>query len=190
MFSLLRPSDQAIVERISIRRTSELTYHDIGSTRHDQAPAGYKVNQVSAVIGQGEMAFQKAIQAIRDLRILQLGWIEPVGHREPIALNSLIATIARQFGVYSLNVARIVYVQENEPDRYGFGYGTTVDYPIAGEERFSVAIDRATEAVRFEIYSFSRPRSLLMTLGTPFLRRMQRRFCREAVVVMTEACRS
>jgi uncharacterized protein (UPF0548 family) len=190
MFSVLRPSDQTIAERFSIRRTSELTYPGIGGTRHDQAPAGYKVNQASALIGHGEMGFQKAVQAIRDLRMLRLGWIEPVGPREQLSENSLIATLARQFGVYSLNVARVVYLEDSEPHRFGFGYGTTADYPLAGEERFSVIIDRATQAVRFEIYSFSRPASLLMKLGAPVIRRMQRRFCREAVAAMTVACQS
>jgi len=190
MLSFLRPSDALIAQRFSARRTAHLTYPAAGCTRHNQVPPGFLEIQTSARIGQGDAAFHKAIQAVRDLRMLQLGWIQPVGPREPIATNSLVGTLARQLGMYSLNIARIVYVEDNLPDRYGFGYGTTVDYPLAGEERLSVIMDRSTDAVRFEIFSFSRPRSLLMTLGLPWIRRMQHRFCREAIAAMTVACQS
>ena len=62
----------------------------------------------------------------------------------------------------------------DEPDRYGFAYGTLPAHPEEGEERF-VATRDETGAVRFEVAAFSRPHDLLTKLGGPVARAVQRR---------------
>ena len=60
----------------------------------------------------------------------------------------------------------------DEPDRYGFAYGTLPGHPERGEEAFVVERDK-TGAV-FKIIVFSRPAELLARLGGPVTRRIQR----------------
>ena len=70
-----------------------------------------------------------------------------------------------------LAACRIVAVVD-EPDRYGFAYGTLPAHPEEGEELFLVT--RADDGtVRFEITVFSRPHDLLTRLGGPIARRVQ-----------------
>ena len=90
--------------------------------------------------------------------------------------------LARLFPVWWLNACRIVYVVEEQGKvhRHGFAYGTLPDHAEAGEERFTVEWDRRDDQVWLDILAYSRPRHILTKLGYPMVRRMQKRFGREA----------
>jgi uncharacterized protein (UPF0548 family) len=68
---------------------------------------------------------------------------------------------------------RIVYVID-EPDRFGFGYGTLPGHPECGEESF--VVERDGDITVFRIMSFSRPAGTVARLGAPVARRIQLRF--------------
>lgn len=65
----------------------------------------------------------------------------------------------------------------DEPDRYGFAYGTLPLHPEEGEEAFLVERGDAGE-VRFRIVAFSRPSHWAARLGGPVSRRVQQRALR------------
>ena len=190
MFLFKRPDQELILRTADRHRHTELAYAHAGWTREYRCPDRFTTNRSSAVIGQGESVFQRAKAAICEYQMLQLGWIQTVGPQEPVARDSVVCTLARHWGVYTLNVARIVYVDDSLPDRFGFAYGTTQEYPLAGEERFTVSINGTTGEVTYEIFSFSRPLSLLVWLVLPSLRRAQRRFCRDSTTALRNACRT
>lgn len=183
MFLFRRPTAAFVAATMAAQRDAPFTYDAVGWTREQKVPDGFAVTHWKASIGRGTADFERAKRSLADHRMLRLGWIEPAGAIEPIAPGALVCTLARQAGLYSLNVGRIIYV-EDEPDRFAFGYGTLPEYPVRGEERFAVARDRVTDDVTFEIFSFSRPHSPLMLLARPFLRLVQRRFCRESSAAM------
>jgi len=99
-----------------------------------------------------------------------------------IATDQVVAIVARVLGVWSLNAARIIYVID-EPQRFGFAYGTLPGHVELGEERFSI---EQTEdgSVWYEILAFSRPRHVLTKLGYPVVRRLQKRFGLESAAAM------
>jgi len=183
MLLLRKPTADFIASTMESQRGSRFTYDAIGWTKERRVPTGFTVTQWRALIGSGEDGFRQAKRAVAEYRMLRLGWIEPVGSPEPIAPGSLVCTLARQSGLYSLNVGRIIYVDAST-DQFAFGYGTLPEYPVRGEERFAVALDRVTNEVSFEIFSFSRPQSPLMLLARPLLRQVQRRFCTQAAAAM------
>jgi uncharacterized protein (UPF0548 family) len=180
---LRKPTAEFIAATMRSQRNAAFTYDAVGWTRERKVPAGFAVTQARSVIGNGADDFQRAKRAAAEYRMIQLGWLEPVGTPEPITPGSLVCTLARQSGLYSLNVGRIIYV-EDSADHFAFGYGTLPEYPVRGEERFAVALDRDTSAVTFEIFSFSRPQSPLMLLARPLLRQVQRRFCTQSTAAM------
>lgn len=190
MLLLQRPTDNLIDATINAQRHADLTYDCVGWTARSAAPAGFTVQQWSSLIGNGVRAFERAKDAVRQYRMLDIGWLQRIGPAEPVSPNSTICMLARQVGLYSLNVARIVYVDDQSADRFGFGYGTLPEYPLIGEERVTVDWDAASENVTFEIFSFSRPSSMLMSMGRPFIRRAQRRFCVDASAAMRYYCQS
>ena len=107
----------------------------------------------------------------------------------PIQTGVHVAVVARTFGLWWLNAARVVYVVDELGPirRFGFAYGTLPDHAESGEERFTVEWREADGAVWYDILAFSRPRQLLARLGYPFARRLQRRFARDSAAAMQKA---
>ena len=68
---------------------------------------------------------------------------------------------------------RVVWVRD-EPDTYGYGFGTLPGHPEHGEEAFLVSHDTAGRAW-FEVRAFSRPATWYARLGGPVTRRFQDR---------------
>jgi len=165
-----------------------LTYSQIGWTRRSECPVGFAKNQWEAVIGNGEHDFLRAKAAIRNCDMLCLGWMQPVGSDAQIVDGSMVGTLSRKLMMYSLNVNRVVYVDDQLSSRFGFGFGTTAHHLIIGEERFTVCLDESTGDVTYEIFSFSRPGSLFFRLACPWFRYLQRVFCHDSTLAMHAAC--
>src|SRR5579872_2101141 len=75
--------------------------------------------------------------------------------------------------ISAVAACRIVYVVE-EPNAFGFAYGTLPAHPEEGEEAFIVHRD-SQGPVSFVITAFSRPRHPLARLGGPATRQIQLR---------------
>ena len=99
--------------------------------------------------------------------------------------------LARHYGFWSLNTARIVYLVEEsgEVERFGFGYGTLPGHGERGEERFSVEWRREDGSVHYDVLAFSRPKHPLAWIGYPFVRSLQRRFARDSRREMVRAAK-
>lgn len=95
---------------------------------------------------------------------------------------------SERWAAYVTAAARIVYVVD-EPNRYGFAYGTLPHHPVAGEEAFLVEQDEGGN-VSFEIEVFSRPRHPLARLGKPVSRLVQKKTTRRYMRGMLEASRA
>jgi len=186
VFSLRRPDASLIEATIRAQESRPFTYDAVGWTTRPAAPAGFRAVDHASVVGRGADDFRRARRAMQEWRMLRLGWIERVGPAAPIVPGGLVGILARQAPLWVLSVGRIIAV-EDAPRTYAFSYGTLPEYPIRGEERFAVVHDPVTDLVRFEIYSFSRPSALLMWLGQPMVRLVQKRFCREASASMRRA---
>jgi uncharacterized protein (UPF0548 family) len=78
--------------------------------------------------------------------------------------------------VHALIADRIVYVVD-EPERFGFGYGTVEGHAERGEEAFIVEQD-SDGSVRLRLTIFSRPEHALARLGAPVTRAVQLRATR------------
>ncbi|OAI40311.1 hypothetical protein AYO40_04885 [Planctomycetaceae bacterium SCGC AG-212-D15] len=170
-------------------RNLPFNYTEIGCTRED-APSradGYQLDHYRTQLGAGASVFADACRATRAWQMLQLGWVRPCWPDAPIEEGALIATRARVFGFYIINVCRIVYVEEEPERRFAFAYGTLPGHVERGEERFAIDRDSADDTVWFSIRACSRPGSLWTFLGYPLARRLQRRFGRDSLSAMASA---
>ncbi len=188
MLSLRRPSTEMIRDFLTSQSKLGFTYRAVGATA-SKPPAGYAVDHTRIKLGEGEEVFTKAKAALKRWEQFHLGWMEVWSPETPIQTGEVVAVIARNLGLWSLNASRIVYVvDEDEPiQRYGFAYGTLPDHAETGEERFLVERDRANGEVLYDILAFSRPQLLLAWLGYPYVRRVQKRFGRESAAAMLKA---
>ncbi|HTG87378.1 MAG TPA: DUF1990 domain-containing protein, partial [Pyrinomonadaceae bacterium] len=78
-----------------------------------------------------------------------------------------------------------VYVID-EPERFGFAYGTLAQHAERGEERFTVEWNRKDETVWYDILAASQP-GPMARLGYPYARRLQKRFAQDSMKAMKRA---
>jgi len=180
MFFTRRPSDQRIRDFLKAQRDQPFSYQQVGATR-EKAPNSFNVDRHRIQLGQGEAAFERAKAAIREWKMFAMPWIQLCWPDTPIEIGSTVSVLVSHFGFRSLNAARIVYTID-QPQRFGFAYGTLPGHAEIGEERFTVEL-RQDRSVWYEIYAFSRPHGLARC-GYPFARLLQGRFARDSMSAM------
>src|SRR2546430_1258010 len=171
VFTLRKPDDQHLSHFLARQRTAPLTYPEVGATFGDVLPDGYHHTRASADLGVGEEVWARARAGIREWVAHAAAGITIVPADASIAEGTTVAVISSVGPLHVLAACRIVQVVD-EPDRYGFAYGTLPAHPEEGEERFVVTRDDVG-AVRYEVVAFSRPHDLFTRLGGPVSRRIQ-----------------
>ncbi|MGH9927648.1 MAG: DUF1990 family protein [Pyrinomonadaceae bacterium] len=188
MFLLRQPAGQTVRQFISAQQDLPFSYLEVGATRSEAAPADYTVDHNRVRLGDGDGAYQRAVSALRSWKQFDLGWVSIVPSNTPVEVGSTVAVQAHTFGFWLLNACRIVYViDEKEPvKRFGFAYGTLPDHVECGEERFTIEWHE-DNSVWYDIYAFSHPQRPLVRLGSAIARKLQQRFVRDSLAVMTRA---
>jgi uncharacterized protein (UPF0548 family) len=150
----------------------------------DNVPPRWFVNRSERCIGRGRAAFTRAAAELTSLNCLELGWLT---HR---VKDDVLAICSRQFGfVWMMNANRILD-RRSTSALHSVTWRTTRRHVLAGEERLSVRWDTASDDVLFEVRSFSRPRHLFAWAAYPYVIAQQKRFARDASIVMERACKS
>jgi uncharacterized protein (UPF0548 family) len=195
-FHIRRPTESRIAACLADGADAPFTYPEVGATRGGSSllPASVTrdcdVDRYETVLGTGRAVFVRARAALLDWRSFGIRWLELHGAASPVREGRVVATLVRAAGVFSLNPCRVVYVID-APDppscTTAFAYGTLPDHPEIGEERFLVAWDPVTNAVRYEILAFSRPGHPLVRLGYPYTRRLQKSFGASSLAALTRA---
>jgi uncharacterized protein (UPF0548 family) len=149
---------------------SDLTYAEVGATRHPVLPPGYAHAGRDEAIGHGRPCFERAAEGL-------FGWhmhrgaglrVSATGPRAAVGVE-----VTSRLLVFRIP-CRVVYVIDR-PDEQGFGYGTLPGHPVRGEEAFVLRLTGSGE-VRFRIRAFSRPATPLARLGAPVTRLTQAAF--------------
>lgn len=188
MLSLRKPNKALIDCWLEAQQGLDLNYPEICATR-EVLPSNYTIDRYSVALGHGHATYQRAVAAIRGLRMWEVAWIQLCWPTTAIETGAVLATLTRQLEVWFLNACRIVYlVDEEQPlRRFGFAYGTLAGHIEQGEERFTVEWRAADDTVWYEILAFSRPAHWLVTLGYPYTRWVQRRFGADSLRAMLKA---
>ena len=184
MFLLRKPSDQLIRNFISAQQNSAYGYGPLALTR-DSLSSGYTIDHNRVQLGSGAQCFNAAVTAIRQWKMFELGWLELFDKQTPIAPGATVAVVVNHLGFWSMNACRIVYVID-EPERFGFAYGTLAQHAERGEERFTVEWNRKDETVWYDILAASQP-GPMARLGYPYARRLQKRFAQDSMKAMKRA---
>lgn len=178
MFKITEPTDEDVTKFISSQRNLDFTYPEVGAT-NSAPPASYTVDHNRIQLGHGEATYKRAVEALKNWRQFELGWVTIVPRGVTVEIGATVAVKARAFGIWSLSAARVVYVID-EARRWGFAYGTLPDHVECGEERFLIEW-LADDSVWYDILAFSKPRHPLVRLSSPLARLLQKRFARESL---------
>lgn len=188
MFTLTEPSSDDVARFINSQRNLPFTYAEVGATRFDpvEAPRGFTLDHNRVLLGNGVELYERAIEALKQWRQFDLGWVTLVPGGVKLEKDAVVAVKARAVGTWSLSACRVVYtINEHGPVmRFGFAYGTLPDHVERGEERFLIERSPLDDSVWYDILAFSQPRHPLVKLGSPVARRLQKRFARDSLAVM------
>ena len=171
--TLGRPTDDKLARLLDEVRATPLTYPEHGRTlaRSADLPPGYHHVRAARDIGTGDAAWRAACEGVRAWRLHRGSGLRVAPVAPPIAVGTEVITDVALVGpVHVLAACRIVEVVD-EPDRFGFAYGTLALHPEQGEEAF--VVERVDDVVRLSVTAFSRGNGLLMRLGGPVARRQQ-----------------
>jgi uncharacterized protein (UPF0548 family) len=184
MFSTRPPTESLIRRQLETARNLPCSYTVALDTRNGlenlQVPKGYVVDHTRSEIGGGLSDFETAKSALRQWQHFDLGWVRVVNPEVPIAPGEVVAVEVRALGFWSLNLSRILYVID-EPNRFGFAYGTTPLHAERGEERFLLEYDPHSGNLSYDLLAVSQPAHPLAKLAYPYTRSLQHRFAPNSV---------
>jgi uncharacterized protein (UPF0548 family) len=188
VISFRKPSAESLRRIVAAQSALEFTYPRVGATKAGgPAPAGYIVDHTRVELGRGSPIFGRARDALARWDQFRLSWLQAFPDDTPLRAGETVIVLARAFGVWWTNAARIVYTID-EPEeplaRFGFAYGTLPDHLESGEERFLIEWDRETDQVSFDILAFSRPRHFLTRIARRQARAMQKKFGQQSAAAM------
>lgn len=178
MFMMREPSEEDARRFVASQRDLPFTYAEVGAT-NTTPPTSYTVDHNRIQLGSGAATFERAVDALKQWRQFDLGWVVIVPRGVPIEVGATVAVKARAFGTWSLNASRVVYTIE-ESRRFAFAYGTLPDHVECGEERFLIEW-LPDDSVWYDILAFSRPRHPLVRLSAPLARRLQKQFAHDSL---------
>jgi uncharacterized protein (UPF0548 family) len=138
---------------------TDLTYPEVGATRGEQLPAGYRHVRRHEPLGVGADVFRRAVDGLRGWQ-MQRGAGLRVPEQTPPPEVGVRVTMAVPFLRIPCQVVWVV----DEDRRYGYGYGTLPGHPEIGEEAFVVHLD-AADRVWLDLRAFSRPGRWYTRLG-------------------------
>jgi uncharacterized protein (UPF0548 family) len=166
-------------------RTDSLTYAPAGVSMGDIVPPGLKRRHWTTPLA-GSNAFERAGEALRTWGMHRGAGLH-VAADGPIAVGTNVAFSAPLPIGFVDGTCRIVVVVD-EPDRYGFAYGTLSVHPERGEEAFVVSRD-TNGNVRLDIDAVSRPAPMLARLFPPLGDHLQDRAVRRYLAAMRSLAR-
>jgi len=200
MFTLTEPTARDIDNFLTQQSKLPFSYAEVGATRTEpgngsSAPRGYNVDHNRVQLGSGAEVYARAVEALKQWRQFELGWVSLVPRGVRIEEGATVAVKARACGTWSLNACRVVYVVDDAgaavpSTRFGFAYGTLPDHIERGEERFLIEWNQRENSVWYDILAFSQPRHPLVRLGFPVARMMHKRFARDSLAAMKSAVES
>jgi uncharacterized protein (UPF0548 family) len=188
MLLLQKPSEDQIRRFLLSQGGQTFSYAEVGMTQ-SLAPSGYKADHNRIELGKGAAAFAGAIEAMRNWKMFDIGWVRLFRSDSPVEVGTTVCVRVHHFGFWSLNACRIVYVVDEDGaiERFGFAYGTLADHAERGEERFIIEWDHEDDSVSYDILAFSRPGQFLAKLGYALARGLQKRFARDSKQAMLRA---
>ena len=166
-------------------RSEAPTYAEIGATRDEMLPAGYRHDRYEAALGRGAEVYDASVRALRSWQPQRGAGVEVVPSDALVEERETVLLLIEVGVLRAVAPCRVVYVVE-EPGCFSFGYGTLPGHPERGEVAFTIRLDPSGN-VTFEVVSFSRTVDPFARLGTPLTRRLQTRVTRGYLTALQAA---
>jgi uncharacterized protein (UPF0548 family) len=146
------------------------TYQEVGATQHEVLPSGYHHVHVERRLGDPSV-FERAVTGLETWKAHEGAGMVVYPLESRLAPDATVLTSIKMGPLTMVAPCRIVRLWKSD-NSFGFAYGTLPGHPESGEESFS--LERRNDGTYFTIRAFSRSASLLVRLGAPVGRAVQR----------------
>lgn len=184
-FQFSKPNPTQLKAFLQQQEKDNFSYPEIGATQQTSV-AGYDNDDAHVLLGEGDAVWYAAKKALQDWQHFPFAWTKIHTTSTPPQKGQTVIVLFRLFGLWWLNSTRLVYTFD-EPNRYGFAYGTLNEHVERGEEVFWIEKNKAGQ-VFYHIKAFSRPNWWGVKLAYPLARHFQRRFRRDSSLQMKKLC--
>ena len=167
---LTAPGVPALEQLLSRAEAADVTYEPVGATRVRLRRPGFTTQRHERRLGEGASVFAAGADALRHWEAHRRAGARLVPEEPALEAGATLLVAVRMLGLHVVVPCRIVYVTD-EPERFGFAYGTLPGHPEAGEESFH--IEQRRDGVFFVINGFFRIVHPLARLGGPVSKRLQ-----------------
>jgi uncharacterized protein (UPF0548 family) len=144
----------------------KLTYDEVGASRRDPMPEGYRHRRYQTFLGYGEAVMRAAAHAVLSFDMYRAIGLDAVVDGDVVVVK-----------IGPLRAPCLIVWREDSPRLAGFTYGTLPGHPVRGEETFRLTRGD-DDRVWLEIRSFSLPARWYMRLAGPVMPLLQREFAR------------
>lgn len=180
--SIFFPNNTVLDKFIKVELPKALTYPEVGATKGSEQFRHYDHDYNHLILGNGEEVWKKAKAGLKNWQQFPMPWTKIYPNTTELKEGNVVVVLFRLFGIWWRNSAKIIYTFD-EPNRFGFAYGTLPTHVEKGEEVFWVERDKAG-VVSYHIKAFSTPRFWLTKLAYPIARMYQRKFAKESKEAM------
>jgi uncharacterized protein (UPF0548 family) len=149
---------------------THLTYAEVGATRREPLPKGYRHLHYRTLIGVGDDVLRRAGEAI-----LTFAMHRGIGAQVRTVADRAVPGVRLRIGLGPLDVPCEVVYTADDADWAGFAYGTLPGHQARGEEAFFVHRE-ADGRVWFSVTSFSAPARWPMVVAGPLGVLLQRAY--------------
>ena len=196
MYLLSKPTPTDLEKYIAQKSAQNFSYEEVGfslkikqnSSEHlPQLGDHYTIDHNRIVLGSGIKVFEQAKIALCQWKMFNLGWVEIFSPETSIKLGLTVGIIVHQFGIWSINLCRVVdFIEEEDKGikKFGFAYGTLTSHGLSGEERFLIDWNQDNNLVHYDLFAFSRPNQYLTKIGYWYVRKIQKRFANASLQAM------
>ena len=169
---LTRPCEDQLQRLLRMAENDSLTYRSIEISRDAVASPRYHFDRWSRRLGAEDAIWRRACDAIRTSQAHRGAGLTVCSDGPP-AVGANIA-MSPPLPVGQIDTGCRVVVIDDEPDRFGFSYGTLSSHPEQGEGLSFAVVRLADGELLFEIVAASRPRQVLARALSRLARRLQR----------------
>lgn len=181
---LRQPTGRQLAAVLERCRSDQLSYEPVGgSLDRTKTPPDVKERRWTTIL-DGPAAFERGMEAIQTWAVHRGAGLV-VATDGPIMVGTNVALGAPLPIGFVDATCRIVVVVD-EPNRYGFAYGTLSVHPERGEEAF-VLTRRDDGIVLFDVHAVSSPAHVLARLVPPIAKLLQDRVARRYLSAMKSA---
>jgi len=175
------PKEESLIPWLKTRAKDHYSYDEHKATLKSEFPKGYNHDRNTCLLGVGDQAFEAAKEAINRWVMFPKPWTH-IYPNQPFVQDQEVVVLFRLFGFWWFNSSRVIYTIE-EPNRYGFAYGTLTQHVEKGEELFLVEKD-VKGNIWYRLEAFSQPRAWYVKLFKPLARYHQKRFGKQSKAAM------